>query len=139
MFKDVVYKSDYLIISYDANDNFLYIKWLPSVLDLDAEDFKKEMLNFLDAVDKTGVKKLIVDALQAVYPLTEDIGQWIFDVITRGFIDRGVTRIAYLYPSDYLTKLGLESFLGDANLKIREIKRNVFDDVDKAVEWLKKD
>lgn len=139
MFKEVLYRSDYLIISHDQDNGFLYMKWLPDVLQLSEEEFKEQMMQFLEAQHKTGVKKIVVDALQAVYPLTEDIGKWIIEVITKGLIEGGVNKIAYLYPSDYLTKLGLESFIGDAYLKAKDIKRKVFDDVNEAIDWLVSD
>ncbi len=136
MFKEVLYKSDYLIISHDQDNGFLYMEWLPDVLQLSEEEFKSEMMQFLEAQRKTGVRKIVVDALQAVYPLTEDIVRWIIDIITRGLVEGGVNRIAYLYPSDYHTSIGFESFIGDAYFKARDIKRKVFDDINEAIDWL---
>ncbi len=57
MFGEVLYKSDYLLITYDKDDKFIYAKWLPDVINLDEEEFKKEMLHFLEAFDKTGYIK----------------------------------------------------------------------------------
>ncbi len=139
MFKEVIYKSDSLIISHDQENGYLYMKWLPDVLNLDEEEFKQEMMHFLEAQRKTGASRIVVDALQAVYPLTEDMGKWLIEVITKGLIEGGVKRMAYLYPSDYLTKLGLENFLGDLHLKVTDIKRQVFDDVNEAIAWLTKE
>ncbi len=76
--------------------------------------------------------------MQGIFPMTETLNQWILENITEGLLQRGVKKVAYLYPADYISKLGLEMFISQAFMKtMSEIQRKFFSDVDQAVEWIK--
>ncbi len=132
-----VYKSDYLVITYYEDGNFLYIKWLPKVVELLEDEFKEEIMNYLKALDETGAQNIVVDLLDAEYPITDELGQWIIDVITQGLVDRNVRKDVHIYPKDYLTKIGFENFEQDL-LVFGKLTRKFTSDIDEALEWVKR-
>ena len=138
MAKQEVYRSDYLVITYYEDTDVLYIKWLPDVLELLHDEFKEEIMQYLYTLDKTGAKKMVIDLLDASYPLTDELNQWIIDVITKGILDRNVKKVAHVYPKDYLTQLGFD-YLAKNLVQVSNLTRKFTSSLDEAFEWIIQD
>lgn len=83
------------------------------------------------------VKFLLHNARDFVYPFTQELNEWIKEHITKDILEKvGVKRVAYIFPQDYLTKIGLELLVDKVQAESPVIVRRFFSDREEAINWL---
>ncbi len=136
MSKVIVYNSEYLDINYIPEELLIICTWKPDMITLSVEEFKQEILNFLTPLEKYKVKRYIINSIDASYPLTETLRNWIFNNIFSVVEKYGVEKLAIVYPIDYPTRLGLETDFPGIVHKFTSLKISGWDDMESARKWL---
>ncbi len=131
-----VYKSEYLHIKYIPEEQLIICTWKPDMITLPVEEFKQEILHFLTPLEKYKVKRYLINSIDASYPLTESLINWIFNKVFSVVEKYGVEKLAIVYPIDYPTRLALEKIFSDAVENISSLKITGWDDIEGARRWL---
>ncbi len=135
-----VKKHKYYEINFDDKTKLVEIVWKRSILILDIVDYKKVCLEAYQHFFDLKPLYLLQNTLQVVYPVTEELQNWLTENITKKiFIKLGIKKIAYLMPKDYLSQIGIELLIEKANLQSPNILRKFFFDRQEAIDWLLKD
>ncbi len=120
-------------------DDILEIKWFPTIAELDEEEYKKQLYKTHAYLLDYDYTKLLENAQDFFYPLTQNLIDWIKENITLGIFNKSkLKKMAYVMPKDVLSKLGVENLVDQARLENPRVIRLYFDDRDKAVNWLNK-
>ncbi len=135
----LIKKDDYYEIFYEPEFKLAEVKWTKNILELLEPEYKNKLLEAYRHLFDLDVRSLLQNTHEAVYPLTEELQAWLTANITKEIFDViGLKKIAYLIPTDVLTRFGVEQLVDKAMKEGDDIKRMFFDDYDKALEWLKK-
>ncbi len=128
------YQSPFLKIEYQPENKLLITTWNVQDINFSDDDYKNEVLNYVRAVERYDVKAIIVDTRNYRFPLTPSLNQWTVENITPKLAANGVKRMAYVMPTDVLSKLGVELLASTAQTK-GTIIRQMFDDYEQAYNW----
>ncbi len=124
-------------INFDSKNRFVEVVWKRSILILNIEEYKKVCLQAYEVFFDLMPQYLLQNTLQVVYPVTEELQNWLTENITKKiFIKIGLKKIAYLMPKDYLSRIGIELLIEKANLQSADIERKYFFDKNEAIKWL---
>jgi 6-pyruvoyl-tetrahydropterin synthase len=130
-----IYKSPNLIIEYDPENKMIITTWIVKDLNFTTEDFKRELMHYLDAVQGREVHSFLIDTREYNFPLTPEISQWIIENITPKLEQAGVKKFAYVLPKEFVSRIGVELLIDEAQ-KESKIIRRFFEDYDQAKQWL---
>lgn len=133
--KDTVYYS----VLYNPDKDLIEVKWKPSILKLNIEEYEKVCAEAYEYLFTYKPKLLLQNTQDVIYPVTEELQNWLTENITKKiFVAVGIEKIAYIMPEDFLSKIGIEMLIEKANTQIPTISRMYFDNRPDAIEWLTK-
>ena len=136
---ELVKSSKYYDVLYDQDTKIIEIKWKPEILNLLTDEYKNVVLQAHKTLFNYEVEKLLQNTLEANYPITRDLQEWIMHNITKGILEKvKIKKVALILPTEILTKLSLEELVDLAKQKSPSIERRFFDTYSQAWEWLKK-
>ena len=128
----------YYDILVSEDKKIIEVKWKKSIIELLQDEYKDVLLEAYSHAFDIKPELVLNNTAEAVYPLTSDLEEWILKNITEKIAQKvGVKKIAFLLPSDLLSKLALEHLMNKANIKTKDIIRLYFDDYQKAIDWLR--
>ncbi len=139
MAQTLIFDSKELKLSYDKDTQLYVIQWLEDALNLDEQQFKDKNIFIVAKAKENPLKKVLVDTRNVIYPVTDELTMWLMENVNKPILEHGAKKVAFLYPKDYLTKLGIEGYFSEIIKSERETRFSFFDDLDKAMQWLLED
>ena len=116
-----IYRSKFITVDYFHEDNHIETFWLPETEKMTEEEYKKEMLNWLDACQKCKPTKNIPDISDMRFVVSLEMGlKWV--------------AIVYNNP-DYIAQLSIEQVMEEP--KGKEFVTRWFVNKESAIDWLK--
>ncbi len=135
---DLIKSTKYYDILVSSDKKIAEIKWKKPILDMLIEEYKTVLSKAYSQLLDLKPEALLQNTQDAVYPITDELQEWLTENITKKIFEKiGLKKIAYLVPTDFLTKIGIEMLIQKANQK-STIARNFLDDYQKAIDWLRK-
>ncbi len=129
--------TDYFKAYYDKDKKFMELEWLPNVSELEESQFAQVLLDAHNLLLSYPTELLLQNSEQAVFPFTDEIQEWIEENISKAILTKaGVRRVAFIFPKDYLSRLGLELVVEKLRLNTPSIVRMLFDNREQALDWL---
>ncbi len=133
----VIKSTQYYDILVSEDGFVIEVKWKKTILDMLSEEYQRVLIEAYNHLFGLAPTALLQNTKDAVFPLTPEFQEWITENITKKIFKKvGLKKIAYLIPSDLLTKLGIEMLVNKAQKKSGEIPRRFFDNRDDALAWL---
>ncbi len=133
----VVKSTQYYDILLSDDGKILEVVWKKTILDMLVEEYKNVLIEAYSLLFDYKPQMVLQNTKDAVYPITPEFQEWLTENITKKIFKKvGIKKIAYLMPSDFLTKLGIEMLVKKANQEAAEMPRRFFDDRQEALDWL---
>lgn len=130
-----IYKSKFLEISFSENKNLLYFTWLDTTVEMNEEDYKSEMLNYLEELKKYAPSILLVDDRQMQFVISVELQEWIGANIFSVGIEVGLKAFAVVMNEDIITQLSTQ-LSAEENPEPEILKSAFFDNLEDAEQWL---
>ncbi len=129
--------TDFFKAYYDRDKKFMEFEWFSTVSELENDQFSKVLLDAHNLLFHYPTELLLQNSEKAVFPFTDEIQAWIDEHISKAILEKaGVKRVAFIFPKDYISRLGLELVVEKLRLHSPAIIRMFFDNRDQALEWL---
>ena len=133
-----LFASENIQIDLDGQNSLIIARMVTP--DYITENELFESLKFLSRyVEQYKPKRVLIDTKEVFFPITSEVSNWITSNITPKFLENHVEKVAYVLPNDVLSRTGVEQFIEELFGKVKEISRMIFDDTQKAMDWLLKD
>ena len=128
----------YYDILVSEDKKIMEVKWKKSIIELLEDEYKEVLLEAYSHAFDIKPELLLQNAAESVYPFTSSLQEWITKNITKEIFEKvKIKKIAYLIPSDLLSKLALKHLMNKANQESKDIIRLYFDDYQQAINWLR--
>ncbi|MBX2842667.1 MAG: hypothetical protein KTR26_12930 [Flammeovirgaceae bacterium] len=129
-----VYSSIYSEFYYYQEENLFKHNWLSTSENFLEEEFKTEMMNYLEEVKKYKPSFVLINAQKLQFVVRSELKAWIDNNIAIQ-VNKILIRIAFLMPSALISQLSIEQAMEareSAKLRVR-----FFKDENLAINWLK--
>ncbi len=130
-----LYTSEIFEVQFDEANKLLVSKFITDDY-VDEQEFYDNLLQLIPFLKQKIADKAIVDTKNVTFPVTDEIINWILQNITPHFVENDIKRVAYILPTDILSRTGLEFFVEKLFASTPQIERMIFDDEQKAMEWI---
>lgn len=119
---------------YDKETNFLIQLWTNENEQMEEEDYKNEMLNYLHFVQKYSVPIALIDLKQFNFTIAPQLQIWV-DTNIAVYANKIVGKIAFVFPQDLMVELSVDQVMTEKEGKNYKAL-NYFDNVKSAKDWL---
>lgn len=130
---NILKKTTYYEILFDENKSVIMHKALPTTLTMSDEEFKQEMMLFVEMCEKYLPKRDLVHLVDMQYSIVPEAQEWVDINIFPRFVDI-VKKMALVMPSSIFESIAVQQTL-DEEVGQKFVKA-YFDDENKALEWL---
>ncbi len=129
--------TDYFKANYDSDKKLMEFVWSAQVSELENEQFDQVLLQAHNLLFDYPTELLLQNSANAIFPFTDEVQEWIEEHITKAILTKaGVKRVAFVFPKDYLSRLGLELVVEKLRLSTPSVIRLFFDNREQALNWL---
>lgn len=125
--------SKFIDITFDSEHRIMKLVWKPETEDMNDEDFKREMLNYVDRLDKKP-RRILHQMQEMKFIISPELQEWVDENVNKPAIDAGVTKAAFLLSSDIFARVSTEQTNEGENLN--DISIAYFEDETEALNWL---
>ena len=129
-----LYESEFLEIKLDDTKKIIINKWLPSTEKMKDEQYKADMLKFVDLVKVHKPTFHLIDSVKFLYIISVEMQEWTNNSVFPLLIENGIKKIAFLVSSEMIANLSIEQTLDESNATFQT---KYFDVEKEAMEWLK--
>ncbi len=129
-----VYKSKYWIINFEEENALMNPRWLEESGNMSTEEYKSEMLKYVDLVKKYRPDKALIDNFKCGYAIEPVVQEWVNENFFPPILAVGVKRIAILMPEEIVLQLSLEQVMEES--RGLEFETKYFSNEQVAREWL---
>ncbi len=134
---DTIKQTRYYIIKFDKENRVIEVEWKKDVLDLFEDEYKKILDEIHAQFYDYKPLYLLHNSKDFVYPMTESLQEYITENFSKKVLPEvGIRKVAYVFPTDYLSQIGLEMLVNKAEAAQPSILRMFFDNRDDAYNWL---
>lgn len=119
---------------YDKSENFLVQLWTNETGHMEEEDYKSEMLNYLNFVQKYTISKALINLQQFNFTIAPQLQIWV-DTNIAIHANKIVGRIAFVLPQDIMVELSVDQVMTEKEGKNYKAL-NYFDNPKTAKDWL---
>ncbi|OJJ19582.1 hypothetical protein BKI52_22505 [marine bacterium AO1-C] len=133
-----VYQSKFAVINVDNSKFFASITWTENTTHLEDQVYRKEVLNWIEAMKKCQAKYVLDDARLFNMPIAPETQEWVAKVNSESGLE-SLERYAMLMPEDYISRLSASQNITEAAAQRVEeatVMVRQFDARDKAIIWL---
>ena len=131
-----LYKSKFIEISFDGAKKNIINKWFSITEQMSDEEYKAEMLKFVDLAKENKPTYHLINSLEFRYAITIEMQEWTNVTIFPQLIEVGVKKIAFLVSSEIVAQMAIEQTLDESNASAFQVK--YFDKEADACAWFKK-
>lgn len=130
-----VYESVYLNIYHNKEEGLLRTVWTAKTSDMNVDDFKSEMFNWVEVINKHKATKNIADTSDFLFSIVPTLQDWYNETITPKCFEAGLKKIAFIVPSDIFSQISIEQIFDDQ----KEVVINYFSNIKDGKDWLLND
>ena len=131
-----MYRSKYITVDYFQEDNLIETFWLPETEKMTEDEYKQEMLNWLDACLKCKPTKNIPNISDMRFVVSPEMQEWTNENILISLLDMGLKWVAIVFDNpDFIAQLSLEQVMEEP--KGKEFVTRWFVKKESAIDWLK--
>ena len=130
---EILYKDEYVQMTYDQENNMLIDVWTTQSENLSEEGFKGLLINWLGVMKKHQIKNALTDSLNFRVTLSPDLQNWIMENIAKEAHKFGYQKQALIMPDEFFANLSIELFADEQNSLITT---QYFSDMTSARKWL---
>lgn len=130
--REEVLKTPFVTHYFTEESNFLEQTWTNKI-DMDVEDFKTNMLEYVGLYENLTVKKVLVDSRLMAYAVTPDVQDWLNERIMPTVM-QNVRQLAFILSDDLFEEMSIRQAIDDS--KVAEQIVQFFNDEEKAKTWL---
>jgi len=127
-----IFENNYKLIEFDEQSKIVHDTWKNTVK-LDNDKYLTEMTRIAENVELYKPKGLLVNAINFEYGITPETQEWINKNIFNRFAEAGVTKIAMIMSTDFITALSLEQVMEEGEGFVSHF----FAKVEDGLSWLK--
>ncbi len=135
---ELVAVNKYYEILFDTKDKVLVIRWKDAIYELSVSEYKAEMILAHSFVEELKPRFLVHDGTDAVYPPTSSLYKWTVENISPKYINLGIKKIAYIFPTEANTSIFMENLVAHAKDAYSEPERKMFKSFEEAIRWISK-
>lgn len=129
----LLYKSKFVEILYDSQKSLIIDKFLPDTIDMTVNDFKSEMLIFVEMCEKYLPKRELVHLLDMDFVIDIGMQDWMNLEIFPKY--QGIIKLmAFVMPTELVPKLSISQTMDEEEGK--KFKQSYFDNEEEAIDWL---
>ncbi len=129
-----IYNSKLQEIYYDASKSLIKNVWLSD--DMDFDDIKKEMKNWMSKFKEKKPKYMLTDSSLDLI-IVPEVQEWIIDFLFPTIVERGVLKYALTLSDDIFAEISIEQmFDEEKDIPSNKFQQYFFKDEKKALEWL---
>ncbi|HAS43690.1 MAG TPA: hypothetical protein DCS93_24630 [Microscillaceae bacterium] len=133
-----VYQSEFVIISVDDSKSFTMMTWTKETFDLEDHIYRKEVLNWIEALKKYQPRYVLDDARLFSMPIAPETQEWAAQVNNENKIET-IEKYAIVMPKDYISNLSTDQNIEE--VIIHQVEKTTaaiqqFDVMDTAMNWL---
>lgn len=129
----IIYQSDYISIHYSEEESLLERHWKPSSTGIDDEQFKKEMLQVLEAAKKYQPIRVLGDTKNFFYVILPEMQEWLDEHVYAQLGNHGVQKMAFVNSEDFYAQLSVEQSIGESS---KNYQIQYFGSEEEAKAWL---
>jgi len=123
----------FLSLELDESSNTLVSIW-ETKADMREEDYRNLFLKYMEAVQQTKPQNIIIDALNARYPISVELQHWINSMIFPVYEKLAIKKMAIIMSEDFIAQLSFEQVAEQIELPGFEI--SYFVNINKALTWI---
>ncbi len=131
----ILHKSNYVEIYWEEENSLIIDKFLLMSIDMSPEEFKEEMIIFVEMCEKYMPEKELVHLLDMRFAIGVDEQTWMNEVIFPRYADI-IKRMAFLVPRNFISELSVEQTM-EEEIGSKFLQK-YFDSEEKARDWLMK-
>jgi hypothetical protein len=132
---EIIYQDSFVCASYDASSSVLLDVWTTESDSMSAEEFKKFMFVWRDAMQLHHIKYALTDTLNFKVALTPELQVWIVENITAPTAKNfSFQKQAFIMPVEFIANLSIEQFAEESNAGATQTR--YFSDMTSARKWL---
>lgn len=132
----VLYQSEFVEIIYEAQNSLIIDKFLSNSENMEDEDFKKDMMAFVELCEKHKPSRELVHLLEMRYTIAPAMQQWMNTVIFPHY-ENIIKRMAFLVPTELIAQLSVEQTMEEE--AGQKFLQKYFDSEADARSWLLKE
>jgi len=127
-----LYKSPYISIYFIKEYNLIESAFTSE--EISENNFKKELLSFLEICRKYVPKQTIWDLRDFSFAITPIIQDWIDENINKVEVELGVKKEAFLMSKNFISQLSIEQSMDEEYGK--KLQAKYFSEREDAINWL---
>jgi hypothetical protein len=131
----LVYESDYIAIFYHDVDAIVEGIWKASTNRLSDEDFKKDMLAWLKAVQDNQPVNVMANTKEYYHTISPELQVWINENILAHYMAAGVRKLGFIVAPDLFAQVSIEQTIEE---KTQTFSAQYFENEENARAWLTK-
>lgn len=130
-----IYKSEFLDLNFSPEKSLFYFTWLETTSEMDEDDYKTQMLNYLEEVKKYKPVNLLVDDRKMNFLISITLQEWIGENVFPVSIEFGMKAFAVVMNEDIIQKITVEQSVRE-NPEPNALKNAFFENIEEAEQWL---
>ncbi|WP_027000131.1 hypothetical protein [Eisenibacter elegans] len=130
-----VYKSDYQVIRFYAEQGIMAKQWTPDTLNMDEVTFVSEVEKIAETAEQHKAQCIMDDTSKFAFPITPKLQEWVDTQVFPRFIAAGLKKYALLVSEEMIAQLSIEQTMeGEKGEQAFEIA--YFSEAEAAMKWL---
>ena len=130
-----LYKSSFLVIEQMPEIQGIKIKWQEASERMTNEQFKKEILGEIKAIETAKPKCIFADTLDMRFTINIVLQEWHNAEVFPVFLSVGVRKLAVLVSTDIFAQVAIQQLVEDGS--DNKLITNYFETEAAALKWLK--
>jgi sulfur relay (sulfurtransferase) DsrC/TusE family protein len=103
-----VYRTAYVTTDFFKDKSLLVHTWLPASVNMTAEAYKMEVLNYCNCVLEYQAKYVIFDLTEFFYTIVPELQEWSSENGSKPSMRLGVKKIAIIVAKDFFATISVE-------------------------------
>lgn len=104
-----------MLINFTEQHNLIEMFWLPETKNISEEEYKREVLNYLEKMLEYKPKKTIPDVRDLSFVVSIELQEWVAREIFPPLIEMGLSKVAYVMAQDLVTQLSIEQAMDEGD------------------------
>lgn len=130
----IILQNKFCTYYFDDKTTFLIQLWTNETGEMEEEDYKNEMLNYLNFVKIYSAITVLIDLKQFNFPIDPKVQIWV-DINIAVYANKIVKKIAFVLPQDIIVELSIDQVMTEKEGQNYKAL-NYFNNQETAKEWL---
>ncbi|NJL12043.1 MAG: hypothetical protein HC913_02895 [Microscillaceae bacterium] len=124
----------FISFHFDFKNAVLESTW-KTRYEMSEEEYKKVVLRYVEEVERTHPRFVLLDTRQAYFTINPDLQAWVSNTVRMAYEKVGLRKRAFLMSKDFIVQLSVEQIVEEGEGKIRANQR-FFSEHQEALNWL---